>query len=97
RALHSFPTRRSSDLVFQETTLDNQLTAEENLRFHAVLYGVPAGEVQGRIDRVLANVDLADRKKSLVSEFSGGMMRRLEVARALLDRKSTRLNSSHVS
>ena len=76
--------RRAIGLVFQETTLDSQLTAEENLRFHAVLYGVPAAEVRGRIDRVLAMVDLADRRRSLVSEFSGGMMRRLEVARALL-------------
>jgi ABC-2 type transport system ATP-binding protein len=76
--------RRSIGLVFQERTLDDQLTAEENLRFHAVLYGVPAAEVGARIDRVLALVDLADRRKDLVSTYSGGMARRLEVARALL-------------
>ncbi|MEA3201815.1 MAG: type transport system ATP-binding protein [Thermoplasmata archaeon] len=76
--------RRSIGLVFQERTLDDQLTAEENLRFHAVLYGVPAAELDARIDRVLKLVDLAERRKDLVSTFSGGMARRLEVARALL-------------
>ncbi len=76
--------RRAIGLVFQERTLDDQLTAEENLRFHAVLYGVPAAELDARIDRVLKLVDLADRRKDLVSTFSGGMARRLEVARALL-------------
>ncbi|MHB8606191.1 MAG: ATP-binding cassette domain-containing protein [Thermoplasmatota archaeon] len=76
--------RRRIGLVFQERTLDDQLTAEENLRFHAVLYGVPVKDVDARIDRVLELVDLADRKKDLVSKFSGGMARRLEVARALL-------------
>lgn len=76
--------RRAIGLVFQERTLDDQLTAQENLRFHAVLYGVPPKEVESRIDRVLATVDLADRRKDLVSTFSGGMSRRLEIARALL-------------
>jgi len=76
--------RRRIGLVFQESTLDDQLTAEENLRFHAVLYRVPSEEVEARIDRVLALVDLGDRRGDLVSEFSGGMARRLEIARALL-------------
>jgi ABC-2 type transport system ATP-binding protein len=76
--------RRRIGLVFQERTLDDQLTAEENLRFHAVLYGVPSREVDGRIDRVLKIVDLADRRKDKVSTYSGGMARRLEIARALL-------------
>jgi ABC-2 type transport system ATP-binding protein len=76
--------RRSIGLVFQERTLDDQLTAEENLRFHAVLYGVPKDEVEPRIERVLKLVDLGDRRKDLVSTYSGGMARRLEVARALL-------------
>ena len=71
-------------LVFQDQTLDEQLTAEENLRFHAVLYGVPAEQVGPRIARVLDLVDLTDRRGSLVSTFSGGMARRLEIARALL-------------
>ncbi|MHB8586270.1 MAG: ATP-binding cassette domain-containing protein [Thermoplasmatota archaeon] len=76
--------RRSIGLVFQERTLDDQLTAEENLRFHAVLYGIPSGQIAEGIDRVLKMVDLYDRKKDLVSTYSGGMARRLEVARALL-------------
>ena len=63
---------------------DQQLTAEENLRFHAVLYRVPTGEVDRRIGRVLELVGLSDRRRDLVSTFSGGMARRLEIARALL-------------
>lgn len=76
--------RRRIGLVFQEQTLDEQLTAEENLRFHAVLYGVPAAEVPAHVDRALHLVDLADRRADLVSTFSGGMARRLEIARGLL-------------
>ncbi len=76
--------RRHIGLVFQETTLDDQLTAQENLRFHAVLYRVPRDQVDGRIARVLDLVELSDRRYDLVSEFSGGMARRLEIARALL-------------
>lgn len=76
--------RRRIGLVFQDETLDSQLTAEENLRFHAVLYRVPREEVDARIERVLKLVDLADRRRSLVSTLSGGMARRLEIARALL-------------
>jgi ABC-2 type transport system ATP-binding protein len=71
-------------LVFQESTLDRQLTAEENLRFHAVLYGVPKRERAERIARVLGLVGLSERRKDLVSTFSGGMARRLEIARAML-------------
>ncbi len=76
--------RRSIGLVFQDQTLDEQLTAEENLRFHAVLYGVPRALVGPRIDRVLDLVDLTGRRSDLVSTYSGGMARRLEIARALL-------------
>jgi ABC-2 type transport system ATP-binding protein len=76
--------RRHIGLVFQEQTLDDQLTANENLRFHAVLYRVPRSEVESRIRYVLELVDLADRGNDLVSTFSGGMARRLEIARALL-------------
>ncbi|MFN8123900.1 MAG: ATP-binding cassette domain-containing protein [Thermoleophilia bacterium] len=61
--------RRRIGLVFQEQTLDQQLTAEENLRFHAVLYQVPAGEV-GRIDRVLALVGLGARRAATWSPRS---------------------------
>ena len=76
--------RRHIGLVFQDQTLDDRLTAQENLRFHAVLYRVPRGEVDERIARVLELVDLSDRRYDLVSEFSGGMARRLEIARALM-------------
>jgi ABC-2 type transport system ATP-binding protein len=76
--------RRHIGLVFQEQTLDDQLTAEENLRFHAVLYGVPRDEVDARITRVLALVALSDRRRDLVSTYSGGMARRLEIARGML-------------
>ncbi|MCW2608706.1 MAG: daunorubicin resistance transporter ATPase subunit [Frankiales bacterium] len=76
--------RRHIGLVFQETTLDDHLTAEQNLRFHADIYGMPRAAVGPRMDAVLEMVDLADRRGSLVRTFSGGMKRRLEVARGLL-------------
>jgi ABC-2 type transport system ATP-binding protein len=76
--------RRHIGLVFQDQTLDDQLTAEENLRFHAVLYRVPHDQVATRIDRVLRLVALGDRRGDLVSTFSGGMARRLEIARGML-------------
>jgi ABC-2 type transport system ATP-binding protein len=76
--------RRSIGLVFQDTTLDSYLTAERNLRFHAELYGVPRDQVDDRLRQVLDIVGLWDRKDSRVMEYSGGMMRRLEIARGLL-------------
>jgi ABC-2 type transport system ATP-binding protein len=76
--------RRSIGLVFQDTTLDSYLTAERNLRFHAELYAVPRHEVDERLREVLEIVGLWDRKDSKVMEYSGGMMRRLEIARGLL-------------
>src|SRR5947207_1787947 len=76
--------RRQIGLVFQDTTLDDYLTAEENLRFHAELYRVPKAELADRVRRVLDMVGLWDRRESKVQTFSGGMMRRLEIARGLL-------------
>jgi ABC-2 type transport system ATP-binding protein len=76
--------RRSIGLVFQDTTLDSYLTAERNLRFHAELYGVPRDVLEERVRQVLDIVGLWDRKDSKVLEYSGGMMRRLEIARGLL-------------
>ncbi|HEX6512244.1 MAG TPA: ATP-binding cassette domain-containing protein [Chloroflexota bacterium] len=76
--------RRCIGLVFQDTTLDDYLTASENLRLHAELYGVPRGEVAERLQRVMDMVGLWDRKDSLVRTYSGGMKRRLEIARGLL-------------
>jgi ABC-2 type transport system ATP-binding protein len=76
--------RRVIGLVFQDTTLDGYLSAERNLRFHAELYGVPRAQVEPRMRQVLEMVGLWDRKDSRVQTFSGGMMRRLEIARGLL-------------
>jgi ABC-2 type transport system ATP-binding protein len=76
--------RRNIGLVFQDTTLDTYLTAEQNLRFHAELYGVPKAAVQPRMHQVMDMVGLWERKDSLVSTYSGGMQRRLEIARGLL-------------
>jgi ABC-2 type transport system ATP-binding protein len=76
--------RRSIGLVFQDPTLDVDLTAEQNLRFHGELYGVPRAQLDRRIDDLLELVGLADRRGSVVETFSGGMKRRLEIARGLL-------------
>jgi ABC-2 type transport system ATP-binding protein len=71
-------------LVFQDPSLDIQLTARENLLFHAMVYGVPRQQRRDRISTALATVDLSDREDALVSTFSGGMKRRLEIARGIL-------------
>lgn len=76
--------RESIGVIFQDHTLDEDLTAYENMEYHAVLYKVPKGERKERIEKLLGYVDLLDRKKDLVKTFSGGMKRRLEVARGLL-------------
>jgi ABC-2 type transport system ATP-binding protein len=76
--------RQQIGLVFQDTTLDDYLTAAENLRFHAELYGVDATVREQRLDALLAMVDLDDRRDDLVGTFSGGMKRRLEIARGLI-------------
>ena len=76
--------RKRIGLVFQDTTLDDYLTAQENLRFHAELYGVPHAQTGPRIDDVLRMVGLIERRDGLVRTFSGGMKRRLEIARGLL-------------
>ncbi|MEO3812749.1 ATP-binding cassette domain-containing protein [Sphaerisporangium sp. B11E5] len=76
--------RRNIGLVFQDPTLDGYLSAEQNLRFHAELYGVPREVVGDRIRQVMEMVALWDRKDGKVLTFSGGMKRRLEIARGLL-------------
>ena len=76
--------RRNIGLVFQDTTLDGYLTAEQNLRLHAELYGVPREAVGPRMQQVMEMVGLWERRGSLVNTFSGGMKRRLEIARGLL-------------
>ena len=76
--------RRQIGLVFQDTTLDDYLTAAENLRFHAELYRVPKAELDGRLKQVMDMVGLWERRNSIVKTYSGGMKRRLEIARGLL-------------
>ncbi len=76
--------RHSFGIVFQDPSLDDELTAYENMEIHAILYGVKKKIRIERIKQLLEFVDLWDRKKSLVKEFSGGMKRRLEIARGLL-------------
>jgi ABC-2 type transport system ATP-binding protein len=76
--------RKSIGLVFQDPSLDDQLTARENLNFHATLYRVSSGVKEKRIKEVLEVVDLVDRADDRVETFSGGMKRRLEIARGLL-------------
>ncbi|HWF50630.1 MAG TPA: ATP-binding cassette domain-containing protein [Solirubrobacteraceae bacterium] len=76
--------RRNIGLVFQETTLDGYLTAEQNLRLHAELYGVQSSLVPARMQQVMEMVGLWERKDSPVRTFSGGMKRRLEIARGLM-------------
>jgi ABC-2 type transport system ATP-binding protein len=71
-------------LVFQDPSLDGQLTARENLQFHAFVYNVPAAERAERIAAALEMVELSDRADSRVMTFSGGMRRRLEIARGIL-------------
>jgi len=77
-------TRKSFGVVFQDPSLDDELTAYENMEFHAALYSVPTKGLTVRIEELLALVELQERQKSLVKTFSGGMKRRLEIARGLL-------------
>jgi ABC-2 type transport system ATP-binding protein len=76
--------RRNIGLVFQDPTLDQYLTADQNLRMHAELYGVPRSALRERMTQVLEMVGLEERRNALVSTYSGGMKRRLEIARGLL-------------
>jgi ABC-2 type transport system ATP-binding protein len=78
--------RKSIGIVFQEPALDSKLTGRENLEFHAMMYGIEKAERRRRIDEVLNLVELADRGSTLVEAYSGGMKRRLEIARGLIQR-----------
>ncbi len=76
--------RRSIGIVFQDPSSDDTLTGYENLKLHGLLYGVPKELREQRIKEVLELVDLTDRKDDLVKKYSGGMRRRLEMARGLM-------------
>lgn len=76
--------RRSLGIVFQDASLDEELTAYENMYFHGVLYRVPEETSRKRIEELLKIVELWDKKDNIVRTFSGGMKRRLEIARGLL-------------
>ncbi len=76
--------RKSFGIVFQDPSLDDDMTVYENMQLHAVLYSIPSHEGELRIKELLNFVGLWDRKDSLVKTFSGGMKRRLEIARGLL-------------
>jgi len=76
--------RKSIGIVFQDPSIDDRLTGRENLYMHANLYGVPPGEQKSRIDGVLKLVELEDRANDLLRTYSGGMRRRLEIARGLI-------------
>lgn len=76
--------RQAIGVVFQSQTLDEKMTVSENLKMHCVFYGVPKKEVKDRINFVLDLVDLVDWQNKSVSSLSGGMKRRVEIARALL-------------
>ncbi|MFH0831660.1 MAG: ATP-binding cassette domain-containing protein [archaeon] len=76
--------RKSFGIIFQDASLDDELTAYENMEFHGVLYRVDRKLLKQRIEELLKFVGLWDRKNSLVKTFSGGMKRRLEIARGLL-------------
>lgn len=77
-------TRRSFGIVFQDPSLDDRLTAFENMEFHGIIYKLPKEIRRFRIEHLLKFVELWERKDSLVEDFSGGMKRRLEIARGLL-------------
>ena len=76
--------RQSIGLVFQDPSLDERLSGIQNLRFHALVYNVPASVRQKRIEEVLTMVELWDKRHNIVHTYSGGMKRRLELARGLL-------------
>jgi ABC-2 type transport system ATP-binding protein len=76
--------RKSIGIVFQDPSVDDRLTGRENLLMHANLYGVPVGEQKSRIDGVLRLVELEDRADDILRTYSGGMRRRLEIARGLI-------------
>jgi ABC-2 type transport system ATP-binding protein len=88
-ASHPADVRRSIGIVFQDPSSDDILTGRENLYLHALMFGVPKEERSKRIDHVLSLVDLHERQNDIVKKYSGGMRRRLELARGLLHNPRT--------
>jgi len=78
--------RKEIGVIFQDPSLDDRLTADDNLRFHGYLYHMKKDVIETRIPEVLELVELSDRRKEIVKRFSGGMKRRLEIARGLMHR-----------
>jgi ABC-2 type transport system ATP-binding protein len=83
-ATHPNEVRECIGVIFQDPSLDDRMTGLENLRFHALLYNVPKADFEQRSAELLEMVELADRAKHLVRTYSGGMKRRLEIARGLI-------------
>jgi ABC-2 type transport system ATP-binding protein len=81
---HPGRVRESIGMVFQDPSSDEMLTGYENLKLHALMYDVAMNEINKKIDDVLTLVDLKERKKDIVKKYSGGMRRRMEIARGLL-------------
>jgi ABC-2 type transport system ATP-binding protein len=81
---HPNEARKTFGIVFQDPSVDDELTAYENMEFHGVLYSIPKELRRQRIEQLLKFVELWDRKNDLVKFFSGGMRRRLEIARGLM-------------
>ena len=85
-SIYRMEIRRQIGIVFQSPSLDKQLTAVENLRHQGHLYGLSGDDLERRIDEMLARVGLSSRPREYVSTFSGGMRRRVELAKGLLHR-----------
>jgi len=83
-SLNEDEARRSFGIVFQDPSLDDDLTARENMQYHAVLYGIESSTAISKIEKLLRFVELWERRDDLVKDFSGGMKRRLEIARGLM-------------
>ena len=81
---HPQHVRQRIGIIFQDPSLDDRLTAFENLEFHGVLYNLPRNERRARMAELLKMVELYDRRNDIVRTYSGGMRRRLEIARGLL-------------
>ncbi len=82
--VHKHQARQHFGIVFQDASLDQDLTALENMQYHAVLYHIPRHQRRERIEMLLKMFELWDRRDDLVKKFSGGMRRRLEIARGFL-------------